>query len=352
MAAMRKMGNGRWVCRGEVVERERAGKEAWLNRVLPVVIVLAVLFVSPLLTSALAADGKAAGHRVILQGNGKLAIVDSRGDVEWEMPWGGIHDIHVLANGHILVQQGAAKVVEIDPKAKKVVWTYDSATSHGNAGRRVEVHAFQPLEEGRMLIAESGPARLIEIDREGRLLHSIPLTVRKPNAHHDTRLARKLPSGTYLVCHEADGAVREYDKTGKVVWEYEVPLFEKAPKGGHGPEAWGNQLFAAVRLANGNTLIATGNGHGVLEVTPEKQIVWRLTQNELPGIVLAWVTTLEVLPNGHYVIGNCHAGPGQPLLVEIDPRTKQVVWRFDQFDRWGNSVSNSQLLDIDGEVRR
>lgn len=322
---------------------------AWSAVVVAVVTIM--MSCSPLVRTVAADDG-AAGHRLIVQGNGKLAIVDAKGNVEWEMPWGGIHDIHVLASGRILVQQGAAKVVEIDPTTKKVVWSYDSAARNGNAGQRVEVHAFQPLEDGRMLIAESGPARLIEIDRDGNLLHTVPLTVRKPNAHHDTRLVRKLASGNYLVCHEADGAVREYDKTGKVVWEYDVPLFDMAPKGGHGPEAWGNQLFGAVRLENGNTLIATGNGHGVLEVTADKQIVWRLTQQELPGIVLAWVTTLEVLPNGRYVIGNCHAGPGQPLLVEIEPKTKHVMWRFDQFERWGNSVSNSQLLDVMGKVRR
>ena len=34
-------------------------------------------------------------HRLITQGNGKLAIVDKDGTIEWEMPWGGIHDIHV-----------------------------------------------------------------------------------------------------------------------------------------------------------------------------------------------------------------------------------------------------------------
>jgi hypothetical protein len=90
----------------------------------------------------------------------------------------------------------------------------------------------------------------------------------------------------------------------------------------------------------------------VLEVTPANEVVWSLTQDELPGIRLAWVTTLEVLPNGHYVIGNCHAGPGQPLLVEIDPRTKEVVWTFDEFETYGNSVSNTLLLDVRGESMR
>jgi len=35
----------------------------------------------------------AAAHRVLVQGNGKLAVVDAKGGIEWEMPWGGIHDV-------------------------------------------------------------------------------------------------------------------------------------------------------------------------------------------------------------------------------------------------------------------
>jgi outer membrane protein assembly factor BamB len=299
-----------------------------------------------------AASSVQAQHQLVTQGNDQLVVVGRDGKVEWQMPWGGVHDLHVLPNGNVMVQQGASKVVEIDRDSKKVVWTYDSATANGNAGKRVEVHAFQPLADGRVMIAESGPARIIEVDRAGKLLHSVPLQVEHPDPHTDTRLVRKLASGNYLVCHEGDGAVREYDPAGKVVWEYAVPLFGKTPQPGHGPEAFGNKCFAAVRLPSGNTLISTGNGHGVLEVTPEKRIVWQIGQKDLPGITLAWVTTLEVLPNGHYVIGNCHAGPGQPLLVELDPKTKQVVWRFDQYDAFGNNVSNSQLLDADEGVLR
>jgi hypothetical protein len=59
------------------------------------------------------------------------------------------------------------------------------------------------------------------------------------------------------------------------------------------------------------------------------------------GITLAWVTTLAVLPNGNIVLGNCHAGPGQPSVVEVEPRTKRVVWRFDGFEAFGNDVSNT-----------
>jgi hypothetical protein len=286
-----------------------------------------------------------AQHRLITQGNDRLAIVDRAGKIAWQMPWGGIHDLHVLPNGNVMVQQGASKVVEIDVAAKAIVWTYDSATTNGNAGKTVEVHAFQPLDDDQVMIAESGPARIIEIDRKGRLLRETKLKVDNPHPHTDTRLARKLGNSHYLVCHEGDGVVREYDRSGQVAWQYDVPMFGKQAKPGHGPEAFGNKCFAALRLAGGNTLLATGNGHSVLEVTPEKKIVWQLDSTDLPGIALAWVTTLQVLPSGHYVIGNCHAGPGQPLLVEVDPATKKVIWTFDQYATFGNSVSNSWILD-------
>lgn len=277
---------------------------------------------------------------VLLQGKGKLALW-SDGKVGWEMPWGGIHDLHQDMDGLIYVQKDMREVCAIDPKDEKVVWSYDSTEGNGNEGKRLEVHAFQPLPDGSLMIAESGVGRIIEIDRSGKLLKEIKLKLDHPDAHRDTRLARKLDNGHYLVCQEGDGAVREYDAEGELVWDFPVPMFGKEPRGGHGPEAFGNSTFSALRLKNGNTLLTTGNGHSVLEVTPAKEIVWKIEQNDLPGITLAWVTTLQILPNGNYVIGNCHAGPGQPILIEIEPETKKVVWQLDGFEAFGNDVSNT-----------
>ena len=286
------------------------------------------------------------GHRVLLHGNGRLAIVESDGEISWEMKLGGIHDIHVLDSGHFVVQQGNREITTIDPETKKIVSRLDVSKSPRNAGKPVEVHAFQPLEDGHWMIAESGPGRIVEVDAEGKVTKQVELKRDKPHPHHDTRLARKLDNGNYLVAHENDGAVREYDgETGEVVWDYAIPLFGNERSGGHGPDSFGNQAFAALRLPNGNTLIATGNGHSVIEVTPDKEVVWKVAQNDLEGIRLSWVTTLEVLDSGNIVIGNCHAGPGQPLLVEIEPKTKEVIWQLDRFEDFGNSVSNSILLD-------
>lgn len=306
-------------------------------------VILGVMTVTVAATSSAA---RVWGHEVLLQGNGRLVILNETGEITWERQWGGLHDLHEMPNGNFLVLRGKAEVCEIDRETKKVVWSYDASKMNGNRGKPVEVHACQPLEDDRVMIVETTTGRIIEVDREGNILKEVPLKVENSHPHTDTRLARKLDTGNYLVAHEADGAVREYDgDSGELVWEYEVPLFGKAPAPGHGPEAFGNKVFSALRLDNGNTLIATGNGHSVLEVSPEKEIVWHLSQHDLTGITLAWVTTLEVLPNGNYVIGNCHAGPGNPLLIEIDPSDKQVAWTLDRFDDFGNSVSNSKILD-------
>ncbi len=302
---------------------------------------LCTLACGPIGSDLLAADG----HRVALQGNGQLTILAADGSVQWQRPWGGIHDLHVLENGNLMVQQGAASVVEVDRQSKQVIWKYDSAKQNGKAGERIEVHAFQPLENGHVMIAETTRKRLIEVDRDGNIQHVVPLRVDHPHPHTDTRLARKLDTGNYLVCHEGDGVVREYDPQGKIVWSYQVPMFGRPAAGGHGPEAFGNKVFSALRLENGNTLIGTGNGHSVLEVTPAGEIVWQVHQNDLPNITLAWVTTVQVLSNGNRVIGNCHAGPGQPQLIEIEPKTKRVVWTLDRFDDFGNNVSNAVVLE-------
>ena len=293
---------------------------------------------------SLYAEQTGSGRRLLVADDSKqrLAIVAADSSLEWEIKVSAIHDAWVLPNGNVLLQQGWQKVVEVSPD-KKTVWEYDSAKMNGNEGKRVEVHAFQRLENGLTMIAESGPARIIEVDKAGKIQHEVKLKVNNPNAHADTRLVRKIANGNYLVAHERDGAVREYDSTGKVVWEFEIPTFGKQPKGGHGPEGFGTSVYSAIRLANGNTLIGGGNSHCVLEVTPKKEIVWKVEQNDLPGITLAWVTRVERLANGNTMIGNCHAGADNPQFIEVTPE-KKVVWSFKDFKNFGNSTPVQAVL--------
>ena len=303
------------------------------------------LLVSLSIGSIAQAEQSGPAHRVLAADDStrRLAIIAPNGSVEWEMKVGAIHDAWVLPNKNILFQQGWTKIVEVTPD-KQTVWEYDAAKMNGNEGKRVEVHAFQRLADGLTMLAESGPARIIEVDKAGKIHHEVKLKVNNPNPHSDTRLVRKIANGNYLVAHESDGFVREYDASGKIVWDFEVPLFGKERKGGHGPEAFGNSLFSATRLANGNTLIGGGNGHCVLEVTPQKQIVWKIEQNDLPGITLAWVTRVQRLPDGNTRFGNCHAGPDNPQFLEVT-KDKKVIWTFKDWKNFGNSMPVQAVIE-------
>lgn len=253
----------------------------------------------------------------------RIALVNADNTVAWEQPIRDVHDLHVLANGNILFQTTFQDVVEVDPQGK-TVWKYEAQPA---AGERVEIHAFQRLADGSTMIAESGRGRIIEVDPQGKIVKTVPLKRDHPDAHRDTRLVRKLANGHYLAAQEGDLTVREYDAAGKVVWEYVA----------------GKRLYSALRLDNGNTLLGLGDGHSVVEVDPAGKTVWSIGEKELPGIQLAWITMVERLPGGNTLIVNCHAGPENPQLIEVTP-DKQVVWTFKDFERFGNALPVARVL--------
>ncbi len=213
-------------------------------------VVLAMIYGFLVSAPCLHGDDKV-GHRLLIADDSthRIALVNADGSIAWEYKIGPIHDLDLLSGGNVLCQLSWTRIVEIEPSSNKIVWEYDSAKRNGNEGKRVEVHAFQRLADGRTMIAESGPGRIIEVDRAGNLVHEVRLKIAKPSPHSDTRRVRKLENGNYLVCHESQGVVREVDKTGNIVWDYPVPLFGMKPKGGHGPEGYGNSVFSGAAPA-------------------------------------------------------------------------------------------------------
>ena len=291
-----------------------------------VLVVLAILVLTRTSQAArLVLVGAAYGKNI-------LAITDTRGNVVWshkaagpQRGHTGHHDVHFLPNGNILFHDTWTTLKEITLD-KKVVWTYDSAKMNGNKGKRVDVHAFARLENGNTMIVESAVGRVIEVDKAGKLVHQFAL---KPGGTRSTRWARHTPKGTLLVCSENPGIVIEYNRKGEVVWDYLIKT----------------RVYGAIRLKNGNTLIASGSGKSIVEVTPERDVVW-VVKGQVPGteIGLGWMTCLQELKNGNRIIGNCHAGDKNPQIFEIT-HDKKVVWEFDEWDLVGNGLACWQVLD-------
>jgi len=265
-------------------------------------------------------------------GKNIVALCDAKGKVLWSHKTAGPmkghaghHDVQLLPNGNILFHDSWTKLTELTLN-KKVVWTYDASTMNGNAGKRVDVHAFARLPNGNTMIVESGVGRIIEVDQSGKLVHQFPL---KSGGTQSTRLTRITPNGNYLVCSEQPGVVTEYNRKGEIVWDYLIKT----------------RVYGAIRLKNGNTLIASGSGNSVVEVSPDKKVVWEIN-GKVPNtdIELKWTTCLQELDNGNRIIGNCHAGDDNPQIFEIDGN-KKVVWEFDEYDLVGNGLACWQILD-------
>ena len=91
---------------------------------------------------------------VIAAEGGKLAIADSDGSVLWEHPITQVHDLHLLENGNILINNGWTKVMELGLDGT-IAWQYYSSQTEGYNGEKIEIHAFQRLENGNTMIAES-----------------------------------------------------------------------------------------------------------------------------------------------------------------------------------------------------
>ena len=75
---------------------------------------------------------------------------------------------------------------------------------------------------------------------DGKIVKEVPLTVNNPIRTGTRGWSASWTSGHYLVCHEGDGCVREYDAEGKVVWEYKLDLGGRPRPRGTAPKgtAW------------------------------------------------------------------------------------------------------------------
>ena len=242
---------------------------------------------------------------------------------------GELGDCTMLSNGNIVFsrQFGAS---EITPD-KKIVWDYD-----GPQG--TEIHTAYPMGMDKVLIMQNGdPAKLLVIRKAtNQVEKEIVLPTRDPHSvHGQFRRARPTQAGTFLAAHMDLGKVVEYSAEGKEIWS--VPA----------PSAW-----SAVRLKNGNTLIGGNQVGYVREVNLKGETVWEIGKNDLPGIPLFTVQEVSRLANGNTLINSWSGGLAPELvqtgvqLIEVTP-DKKVVWALKDWKTLG-PASATQLLDEPG----
>jgi outer membrane protein assembly factor BamB len=269
--------------------------------------------------------GKANGIVVVDEGGGTIWHLDLPASEGW-----------MLGNGNILAAIYPTKgfpaggVVEIDRETKKFVWQY--------AGQQKEISSVQKINDNEYLVAELGDTpRAIVINNKGEVLREMKLQCQKENAHMQTRMLRLLPNGNYIAPHLLDFAVKEYDPTtGDVVKTFATD------ERGRDKKDW---PFTAIRLENGNTVIGCTNGNRVIEVDEAGKIVWSVDNDDLGEDLIADACGVQRLPNGNTIIASYRATGGAPQLIEVSP-DKKVVWKFSGLK---TGIHHFQILTTNGE---
>lgn len=269
-------------------------------------------------------------HSFFVAGPTFTGIIDEDGKTQWDAGRPAARDGWVLENGNVLIAWNNV-VQEMTPE-NEVVFEYKRDRANK------EIGTVQRLENGNTLITELGKKpRLLEVTPDGKIAVECPLKPETNNAHMQTRMARKLANGNYLVPHLLAFKVKEYTPEGKVVKEFAT---DGEALGGREAENW---PFTAIRLDNGNTLVCLTHGNKVVEMDAEGKVVWEVRQSDLPQKPFDDACGGQRLPNGNTVITAYHAKVGIKLF-EVTP-DKKIVWTYEGPHR----AHHFQILTTNGK---
>ena len=251
-------------------------------------------------------------HSFLICGN-KTVLLNEKSEILWQTKGYG-RDGFVLENGNILLSvANVAKEISCDGK---LVWSYRLSKGNKELGTCVR------LENGNTLVVERGvKPQLLEVGRDGEIEIRVPLQPETANAHMQTRMARKMPNGNYLVPHLLAFAVKEYKPDGTVVRTIKTDLPEL---GGRKERNW---PFTAIRVGDGKILSNLTNGNKCVEFDSKGRVTWRLDNSHVDGR-LADPCGGQRLTNGNTVICSYGQKKGDmPKIFEVT-KDKKVVWEY------------------------
>ena len=268
-------------------------------------------------------------HSFFVAGPNFTGIIGENNEVLWDSKKPKARDGYILDNGNKLICW-SDEVLEFD-NDDNVIFKYKLSSENKELG------TTQRLRNGNTLITELGEnPRLLEVDGNGDIKVDVPLQPETDNAHMQTRMARKLDNGNYLVPHLLAFKVKEYTPSGEVVKEFKTDL---EALGGREAKNW---PFTAIRLENGNTLINLTNGNKTIEVDSNGNVVWRIGNNDVDDDPFVDPCGAQRLPNGNTVIASYGAKEGVKLF-EVT-RDKEIVWKYEG----PNRVHHFQILTTNG----
>lgn len=258
------------------------------------------------------------------EGCNKIFLID-KGKIIWTYSTGEgweYDDLWMLSNGNILFSR-MGWAAEVTPN-KNQVWRIEAEEGE-------ELHSLQPIGLDRVLLIVNSPKPYVKIinkaTNEVEYYHEVPYEdINHPHAQF--RRIRYTANDTFLISYLSRDKVVEYDRDFNVVWSYDI----RSP-------------WAAIRLRNGNTLITDEKDQLTREVSPEKETVWEIKLSDLPEEYRLHDSQSCVrLANGNTILCSRGNHGNSPQIVEVTP-DKQVVWVLDDWRDLGPATAVQILND-------
>jgi hypothetical protein len=157
------------------------------------------------------------------------------------------------------------------------------------------------------------------------------------NGLNGPRDAFELSNGNWLITDMLNHRVIEVNPyTKQIVWQY-------GTTGVAGSGA--NQLnspYSAVRMPNGDTLIADEGNYRIIEVTPDKQIVWTLTGADL-GVAYIYPSSVQFTEENTILFGN---EAGYPHVFEVAyPSKAKILDLTFSGQTYAHKIQSSEVRD-------
>jgi len=211
----------------------------------------------------------------------RVMIVDQAGAIVWQYGTAGVtgsgpNQLNTpvqntfLTNFDVLItDQGNQRVIEVNPFTNKIVWQYGRTGAAGcGANELNSPNSAELLANGHILIADEANNRVIEVNRNKEIVWSYGSCTSALLS--GAAFASRLPNGQTLITDSNNHRILAVTSAKKVVFDYDTT----SQPGSCDAADTCPLPSRAVRLANGNTLISNQFENQVIEIDPQKKIVF------------------------------------------------------------------------------
>ena len=232
-------------------------------------------------------------------------------------------DLEYLPNNNVLITHGLSTsggIIEVD-QSKNIVWSLYSA-----GGLPLDwPHDADLLLNNHVLFADTGNDRVIEVTRDGQVVWSwsawdyfSPSQSITGRSHLND--VDRLKNGNTLVTLRDLNKIVELNPQGDVIWELSDSI-----------SSFIGEIHNADRLDNGNTIFCDSKNGRILEINSNNQILWDFfPKDDNQNQFLGWPRDVDAITSDFILVSDTRReNLGKNAIYIIRKNDGKIIWEKD-----------------------